>query len=119
MKNVVHFYLLCIIIGIQANNVYARLDAYQYHLTENLERPVRWENVEGSPEIVHGKRPLYSSHNDMHVLVLEPCEESFIRLPAHEKLRFVSVNSNDKLSDINASISYGNHLFCHMPLKKM
>ena len=42
---------------------------------------------------------LINHHNDMHVIVLEPCEESFIRLPAHEKLRFVRVNSNDKLSD--------------------
>ena len=115
------FFLSCfllLIIGIQFDKVYARLDAYHYHLTENMDPEIWWHNVEGSPEIIHGKMPSYSSKEDMYVFTLEPGQESYIRLPANEKMRFIWFDTNAALSDFNASISYGRHLFCNIQLKK-
>ena len=109
--------LLFLIIGIQLDKVYARLDTYQYHLNENLDFEIRWNNVEDYPEIIHGKMPSYSSKEGMYVFILEPGQESFIRLPANEQMRVLWFDTTEALSDLNVSISYGSHLFCKIPLK--
>ena len=99
-------------------NLSAMLDEVHHQMTLPFELPLRWDNVEDRPFYVHGSKPKYSWKHGLHVFTLEPGEASYIRLPAHERMRILLVEPANETVVFSAGISNGTGLFCFMPLKK-
>ena len=72
----------------------------------NREMPLRWENIEDSPEWVSGEKPRRALLGGKHEVVLAPGQHICVRIPPTELLRMVGA----KLGEVDIALSTGTGL---------
>jgi hypothetical protein len=91
--------------------VQAGLKPQTMEFLDHYQRPLQWDNVEGSPVWISGIAPKYSFKHHYHVVTLQPGDTVIIRIKPHAMIRlFNPVKILDEKT-LAAFSSYGNGLF--------
>lgn len=111
------FIILFILLGfLYTAPVRAGIEPQTLDFLNRYQRPLRWDNVEGSPVWLSGAEPQYSFNHKYHIIILQPGDDVTIRLPAHAMARIIDPAEVLKQTTLEASISRGNGLFQRLPL---
>lgn len=105
--------LLTVLIGLfAASPVQAEIAPWLLEFLDRYNIPLRWDNVEGTPEWISGVLPRYSSEYKCHAVTFRPGEDVLIRVPSRSMVR-VYGSTGDTLGDptLKAFVSDGNGLF--------
>ncbi|RMG91192.1 MAG: hypothetical protein D6703_05825, partial [Zetaproteobacteria bacterium] len=89
----------------------AEVDRVAMRMVDGLERPLRWDNIEGSPWWIAGTRLHYSPRRDMHVATLEQGQAIMLQVPAGEALRIYRPDQQLSVEQLSIQISDGSGLF--------
>src|SRR6056297_1286831 len=81
--------ILIVLLLVVVGPARAGLDQLETDLRAERPMPLRWDNVEGAPFWALGVVPVYDRDTDMHVVRLDPGQETVIRNPHGGGVRLV------------------------------
>lgn len=93
----------------------AKLDDLHLRLIEQYDLPLRWDNVEGPPQWVSGKKLAYNRDAGLHMVELEPGEFVSFSVPSGERARIYNPECEFSNDDIEVSVSNGSGLYSFLP----
>jgi hypothetical protein len=93
----------------------AKLDDLQLRLLKQYDLPLRWDNIEGAPQWISGKKPSYDRGAGFHIVELKPGEFMTFRVPVGETARIYNPECEFKNDDIELSVSNGSGLYSFLP----
>lgn len=93
----------------------AKLDDLQLRLLKQYDLPLRWDNIEGPPQWITGKKLSYNRDTGLHMAKLEPGEFVTFRVPVGEKARIYNPECEFSDDDIELSVSNGSGAYSFLP----
>ncbi len=101
-----------------AGSAWGGIDEMQYLLAKHRDPVLRWYNVEGSPEWIGGAAPEYRPGRGLHLVRLNPGEQTLVKIPRREKLRIVPIENGRGPAPLEIWISNGSGLYMAPEIKR-
>ncbi len=115
MKLFIYFFLFSFCI-LPAS--YAELDTVEQKVLDAASLPLRWDNVERSPDWFDGVRPAYRQDLGIHTIRLEPGDSTMMRLPRFTILRLFRPAQRVLNNDVDVSVSNGSGIYQYVTLRR-
>jgi hypothetical protein len=94
----------------------AEVDRVERRLIEQLNVPLRWDNVEGPPYWVDGVKPVRKTHLGLHVIPLPPNNQCTLRVPPRVTVRIEAIEAALNPQEVELWIDNGTGLAVrHIP----
>ncbi|MEW6713483.1 MAG: hypothetical protein AB1306_00125 [Nitrospirota bacterium] len=93
----------------------AKLDDLQLRLLKQYDLPLRWDNIEGPPQWVSGKKLSYNYDAGLHMAELKPGEFVTFRVPSGETARIYNPECEFSIDDIELAVSNGSGAYSFLP----
>ncbi|MDP2828866.1 MAG: OmpA family protein [Sulfuricellaceae bacterium] len=94
----------------------AALDEVQVRMLRPYALPLRWDNVEHSPQWVKGAKPVYQRDPGLHSVRLEPGASIILRVPSGEQVRVWRADGTLAAADLDMDFSLGSGLYQRLPV---